>query len=209
MRYRQRDKIDSNGLLLIYRRGSFTVEIRDCDSVYSPSEDSFLLADNFIPAGNVIEIGCGTGLSSILSSMMGFDTTAVDINQEAVRCTMRNAELNAVNVNAFQSDLFSSVHGSFDTILFNPPYLPVEEDIEGAEQWAGGTDGFRVIRRFLDALPEHMKPLGNCYIVLSDLADTDLIMSQYPHYVFSAVAKEKMFFEEITLYRISREITLP
>ncbi|MCL4314170.1 MAG: methyltransferase [Candidatus Thermoplasmatota archaeon] len=188
---------------MIYRRDGFELEIIECESVYRPSDDSFLLADSFVPSGSVIEMGCGTGLSAVLSSKMGHETAAVDINPAAVRCTERNADLNSVHVRTYHSDLFSSVQGSYDTILFNPPYLPVDEDIEGSEQWAGGEDGFRVVRRFLDMLPSHMRPSGNCYIVLSDLADTDLIISQYPQYVFSAVSSRKMFFEEITLYRIS------
>ena len=49
------------------------------------------------------------------------------------------------------SDLFENVHGKYDTIIFNPPYLPVERE---SPQWSGGKDGFAVTGRFLETAHE-------------------------------------------------------
>jgi release factor glutamine methyltransferase len=190
-----------------YRRGGISISIESCNGVYEPSDDSILLADNVLPSGRILEVGCGTGLISILCRKMGHPVEAVDINPAAVECTLANAKRNGVELWAHVSDLFSSVTGKFDTVIFNPPYLPVEEEVPGFEQWAGGPDGFKVVRRFLTDLPRFMDKGGKCYIVLSDLADIDLFMSESRDFSFRTVASTKLFFERLLLMEVSIRVT--
>src|SRR3989344_4134783 len=81
--------------------------------VYYPDEDSLLMADTlqqlFIKHAKVLEVGCGSGLTSILLAKSN-EVTAVDISEEAVKATIQNAKHNKVNVNAFCSDLLSQVN---------------------------------------------------------------------------------------------------
>ncbi len=190
-----------------YRRGGISISIESCNGVYEPSDDSILLADNVLPSGRILEVGCGTGLISILCRKMGHPVEAVDINPAAVECTLANAKRNGIELWAHVSDLFSSVTGKFDTVIFNPPYLPVEEEVPGFEQWAGGPDGFKVVRRFLTDLPRFMDKGGKCYIVLSDLADIDLFMSESRDFSFRTVASTKLFFERLLLMEVSIRVT--
>ncbi len=190
-----------------YTRGGITISIESCDGVYEPSDDSMLLADNVLPSGRILEVGCGTGLVSILCRKMGHTVEAVDINPAAVECTLANARCNGVELRAHTSDLFGSVNGKFDTVIFNPPYLPVDEDVPGFEQWAGGPDGFKVVRRFLTDLPRFLDKGGKCYIVLSDLADIDLFMSESRDFSFRTVASTKLFFERLLLMEVSIRVS--
>ncbi|EQD26204.1 methyltransferase, partial [mine drainage metagenome] len=119
-----------------------------CMNVYPPSDDTFLLMESIKPGKNVIEIGCGTGLISVFCAKTGSNVTSVDINPLALNCTENNARLNSVTVNTVISDLFEKIDDAYDTVIFNPPYLPSDDDIEGAEQWNGGKDGFKVTRPF-------------------------------------------------------------
>ncbi len=190
-----------------YTRGDITISIESCNGVYEPSDDSILLADNVLPSGRILEVGCGTGLVSILCRKMGFYVEAVDINPAAVECTLANARRNGVELKAHTSDLFGSVTGKFNTVIFNPPYLPVEEDLPGSEQWAGGPDGFKVVRRFLTDLPRFMDKGGKCYIVLSDLANIDLLMSESRGFSFRTLASRKLFFERLLLMEVSIRVS--
>ena len=100
----------------------------------------------------MLEIGTGSGLIAIYFAKNGYHVDAVDISRDALDCASGNCNLNGVSINLALSDLFQNVRGKYDTIIFNPPYLPTNDDIEGAEAWNGGSDGFAVIRRFLRSL---------------------------------------------------------
>ena len=174
------------------------LKIEKCDGVYPPSDDTFLLMENATCSGRSIEIGCGTGIVSIYFLKKGCDIQAVDINELAVECARKNARRNGLNLNAYRSDLFSSVIGYFDTVLFNAPYLPVEEeDIS----WSGGED-MGIVKRFLTQARYHLTDKGQIYIVLTDLTDNDRIFSEHG-YAYMIVKEMKFDFESILLYRLT------
>jgi len=73
----------------------------------------------------LLEIGVGSFaiLSGYLSQFVRHTIDALDIRAEFVRSSRMHVELNGVNVNIFQSDLFSNVrHGKYDIIFWNLPY---------------------------------------------------------------------------------------
>ncbi len=179
-----------------------SISITLCEGVYEPAEDSFLLLDSVRCGRRFLEIGCGTGLLSILCAMMGSESEAVDINPVAVECCLENARNNGVHVRAYLSDIFDGVNGFFDTIAFNPPYLPVSESIEGAEQWSGGEDGFSATRRFLDGLPGHLEDDGRAFLVLSDLTDINSLIREYPGMEFARLDSRTFDFESIISYEV-------
>ena len=97
--------------------------------VYTPQEDSFLLAKHTHSLeGNILELGTGCGLSAILNASRNPSNyvLGVDLNHSAVQNAAYNARHNLIKNAYFQhSDLFSKVSNvRFDSILFNPPYLP-------------------------------------------------------------------------------------
>lgn len=69
----------------------------------------------------VFDYGCGTGILSILASMLKADyIDAVDIENESYLNTIENAEINHVsNINAFEGTLETITGDSYDIILAN------------------------------------------------------------------------------------------
>ncbi|KAA8922311.1 HemK2/MTQ2 family protein methyltransferase [Thermoplasma sp.] len=174
------------------------LHIEECDGVYPPSDDSFLLAENATCSGRSIEIGCGTGIVSICLLKRGCEIEAVDISDLAVECARANALRNGLHLNVHHSDLFSDVHGKFDTILFNAPYLPVSgEDIS----WSGG-EKLEVVSRFLHQAKLHLNPSGCVYLVLTDLTDNEAMFMDNG-YEYTVVKKIVFDFEAIILYRLT------
>ncbi|MFW6383394.1 MAG: HemK2/MTQ2 family protein methyltransferase [Nanoarchaeota archaeon] len=93
--------------------------------VYEPAEDSVLLKRNIgnYAKGKVLDMGTGSGILAEEAKKYASSVTGADIGKEAVEyCKNR---IRAVNF--IQSDLFSNINEKFDTILFNPPYLPSKE----------------------------------------------------------------------------------
>jgi ribosomal protein L11 methyltransferase len=68
---------------------------------------------------SLLDVGCGSGLLSIIAATSGAGTvTAIDISAAAVETTLRNATRNDVSVNASTTPL-SGISGSFDIVVAN------------------------------------------------------------------------------------------
>ena len=172
------------------------------ESVYYPREDSELLANHIesleLHGKSVLEAGCGSGFLSIMAAKHGAKVTSVDINEEAVETTRANAETNQVQLNAFKSDLFSSVEGKFDLIIFNPPYLPVEPE-EKDPTYAGGATGRETIERFAAGVKSHLNPAGRVLIVISSLTGEKEVIELFEKQgmKISIASREKIPWEEL------------
>jgi len=145
--------------------------VMECDDVYPPREDTYLLIECIEPrtGQKVLEMGCGSGLISLHCAKAEAIVVAVDINPKAVNCTIANLQRNRLQAEVHKSDLFSDAKGRFDLILFNPPYLvgAVGGDLE--RSWAGGKDGVQVLERFLHQAPNHLTPGGHIVVLLSTM----------------------------------------
>jgi len=182
-----------------------------CEDVYEPAEDSLLFAKNLPKTTNltVLDIGTGCGILAILAAKKGGAITAIDLNPLAIRCTKENAHLNNVadKITPIQGDLFSALkpNTKFDLILFNAPYLPSEPGEETTwigRSWAGGTDGRRVIERFITQVSTHLKPESSVFLMQSTLTDTKKTLDQFnqQHLTASIIAEQNLpFFETLTL----------
>ena len=82
--------------------------------------------------------------------------TAADVSDAAIMLAKENANYNSVDINFIQSDLFSRVHGRFNIIVCNPPYIKSSEiatlqsevrDYEPRIALDGGDDGLEFYRR--------------------------------------------------------------
>lgn len=187
---------------MIYRG----VRLNLCPSVYPPSDDSYLLADNIQTkeSERVLDMGTGCGILGIIASKMGGDVTSSDINEKALKCTRKNAELNGVELALVKSDLFNGIRGKYDLIMFNPPYLPkdgLDYDDELKLSWEGGDTGIEVTDRFLEGLGSHLSEEGRALIIQSSL-------SMPPHgpsftsfgLKGRAIDEKPLFFEKLYVY---------
>lgn len=139
---------------------TFTDPIINCDSesVYAPSDDTYLMLDYFksninnsyfdgIKMGeikNILDLGTGTGLIAIFFQLIKMQILnfnpkiyASDILKEAICCAKLNEKANKINneIIFLHSNLFNTfpdnLKHSFNIIMFNPPYLPSFKLIKG------------------------------------------------------------------------------
>ena len=122
-----------------------------------------------------LEIGCGSGVVALCAARAGARVTAVDINPEAVRCTMANAARNELQLDARVGDVFSAMEDmTFDVIAWNPPFLPGIPNSPKDAAFYGGED-FNVIRRFARGVRSHLNENGAAYTILSGDIDIQKI----------------------------------
>lgn len=138
--------------------------------VYPPDDDTFLLLGAALelvePGERVLEVGVGSGFvaAGLLSRA---EVVGTDINPHALRWSR------AAGIEVVRADLLSGIRGPFDTILFNPPYLPTRPD-ERVNDWLeyaldGGEDGTAVIRRFAADAGRVLAPGGKILLLVSSL----------------------------------------
>ncbi|HPR42451.1 MAG TPA: methyltransferase [Candidatus Methanofastidiosa archaeon] len=184
------------------------ISIEEWDNVYPVMDDTLLLAHNIeVDSGDkVLEIGCGTGYVSITAALMGGVVSGVDINPAAVELSTANARRNGISDIEFRlSDMFENVEGTYDTIIFNPPYLPSEEFSTGIYDrcWDGGREGCEVTERFIDGVMEHLSEKGKVYLVLSSLSNPSETMKRLDLMGLETeiIGRKKLFFEELFVVR--------
>lgn len=186
---------------MIYDPG---IDIAEDPDVYPPSDDSILLVESLDvrPGERVLEVGCGSGVVSIHCAVNGCDVAAVDVNPKAVAMARRNAEANGVSFPISESDVYENVDGRFDTIVFNLPYLPVDEEGLLAKAWSGGPDGLGPLPRLLEGAPEHLNPDGRVVVVVSSLIEPQALHEALSGYDVDVLGELKLFFEKLSVLEI-------
>ncbi len=98
---------------------------------------------------------------------------------------------------------------SFNLIIFNPPYLPSEEEIINHSNrqpidaaWDGGNTGDELLLRFLTEVPKYLASAGEIVFVSSSLVDQTKLLEALETQGFSLIQTEKIhiFFEDILCY---------
>ena len=116
----------------------------------------------------VLDLCTGNGSLAVLAALCWPDVSiaAADISPRALEVARINVDQHGLadRIGLIHSDGLNTVHGSYDLILCNPPYvnaksmtaLPAEYQAEPALALAGGADGMDFIRRLLADAPAHM-----------------------------------------------------
>ena len=144
----------------------------------------------------MLEVGCGSGVVSIHCTRCGASVVCGDINPRAVELATRNARANGVEIGARITDVYSGVDGVFDTIVFNLPYLPTEDDAGPlAVAWNGGRDGLGPLPKLLDGAKDHLAPGGRIVIVTSSLMDQERLSEILSGFSTEVLAELPLFFE--------------
>ncbi len=139
-------------------------------------------------------MGTGTGIQGIAASKKCDTVTFSDIDEKALGCARDNANLNNITGKFILSDLFDSINSKFDTIIFNPPYVPTDkiEDIS-----VDGLDEGRVIiNRFLNEFDNYV---NKNHIVLLLESSLNNYKKDIEKYNADLIAKKNYFFEDMVV----------
>lgn len=121
-------------------------------------------------ASVAFDIGTGTGVLAAVLARRGIErVVATDLDARALACARENVRQLGLSerVDVVRADLFPD--GRAALVICNPPWIParpsspMENGIYDPES--------RMLRGFLAALPKHLEPGGEGWLILSDLAE--------------------------------------
>jgi release factor glutamine methyltransferase len=116
---------------------------------------------------SLLELGCGTGLVSIICARMGAVVTASDLSKKAVENASSNIKTNQVSVDVVYSDIFENLDKkTFDWIVINPPYYARRPINEEELAWYCG-EHYEYFRKLFEALPYHIHATTEVIMVLT------------------------------------------
>lgn len=157
---------------------------------------------NFPFKGNerFLEIGCGVGVTGILAAKRFQNTVvATDINQEAVKLTIKNAELNQVShhIDVRHGSVYQPIaeYERFDTIYWNIPFLYSDEsNLERLDplQQAISDPGYNNIQRFISQASTYLAPKGRILFTFSSNGDWERMKKIVDTYAF----KMRLHFQQ-------------
>eukprot|EP00080_Pristionchus_pacificus_P022207 PDM82227.1 methyltransferase [Pristionchus pacificus] len=204
---------------------SYRLTERQKASVYDPAEDSFLLMDAIEKDLEVIkslhprialEIGVGSGVISAFlakslpsSSLLSLGT---DVNEDACEAARTTAEMNGVRVEVVRCDIVSALlprlADSIDILLFNPPYVPTDQEevdvSDLARCWAGGARGITTLQRLLPTVPNLLSMGGLFYLVALKENGIDQLLKHSERLRGSIVMERRAGIEYLYILKFER-----
>jgi release factor glutamine methyltransferase len=146
--------------------------------VFPPSgSGSFhrLVQDEVRPTDRVLDMGTGSGVDAILAATKSADVVAVDLNPKAVQAAAANAARNGVadRIAVYESDVFDAVDGSFDVIVFDPPFrwFAAGDLLE----LATADENYQALTRFMGQVRSFLRPQGRVMLHFGTSGDIDYL----------------------------------
>lgn len=187
-------------------------------NIYEPREDSTLL-EKYVrqyAKGSVLDMGTGSGIQAITAAHNAKvkSVLATDIQKSAIDYCKKNIKNKKIKF--LISDLFENIKSNkkinikkFDTIVFNPPYLPQEFKLKDLTI-EGGKKGYEVIQKFLSEVNGFLKPDGVVLIVFSSLTNKEKVDKFIKKNLleFELLEKWHYFFEDLYVYKIKKSEAL-
>lgn len=126
---------------------------------------------NIKQGDDFLEIGVGSGITSVMAALKGANVTGVDINPDAIENAKVNAKLHKVETvtNFIVSDLFENIEGKlFDIIYWNVPFCFVEVDDLSVLEKSVFDYHYHSIHKFIAESNRHLKENGKIFIGFSN-----------------------------------------
>jgi release factor glutamine methyltransferase len=186
--------------------------------VYQPAEDSGLLATAIEERGRgrLLEVGTGSGwvaAQAVQEADAVTDVVASDRSPHACRSAHQRARDGGLppSFAVVCGDLVAPfANDIFDTVAFNPPYLPTDPDNEW-DDWmeralSGGESGRDLIEPFLETVGRVLAPGGVVLLLVSSLAGYDAVIEYAAGCGFDAavVVEESYPFETLSVVALTR-----
>ncbi len=158
---------------------------------------------------HVLDMGCGSGMLSLVAATRGAKVTSIDINDAAVHATRHNAKINSLeaSITAFASNLFDGLINTnmFDLILVNPPFYPNDPAELAEYAWKGGVH-YNFIDQFTLHLNNYLTANGKAIFICS--SDMDIIkvttLFEKRHFTLQCLKQKRVLFERLYIYEAVR-----
>jgi len=130
--------------------------------------------------GDVLDFGCGYGPIGIyIKSNTESNVDMIDINERALKLARSNANINKVDVNIFESDVYSNITKKYDYIITNPPIRV----------------GKKILYQILIGAKECLKEKGHLIFVINkDQGAKSTMKDLEKYYSVKLINKNKGFF---------------
>ncbi len=175
--------------------------------VYMPREDSRLLEKEVLnfAQGSVLDMGTGSGIQAEAAASLRKVKKVLAVDKSRHALDFCKEHLKSRKIKLLKSDLFLKVpEQRFDTIIFNPPYLPSDKVEDAALD--GGKRGYELLEEFLDRVGDYLKPKGVLLIVFSSLTNKDKIneILRKNFLDFELLNTAHFFYEKLYTYKITK-----
>jgi len=178
--------------------------------MYEPAEDSYLLQKyvRMLAKGNVLDVGTGSGIQAETAAEKGCRVVALDKDPEVIR-VLTDKKANNNRITFIESDLFRIPNKknltTFDTVIFNPPYLPSDQK-NPDPALDGGKKGYEILETFLNQVSQYLKSNGLILIVFSSLSNKEKIDELVKANLLEAkeLESKKIAFETLYCYKIEK-----
>lgn len=203
---KQNRKARFDGFRLLIRRGVFHPLL-----FFSTKLLYDFLENKKLDGVSFLELGCGSGLLSLLAHRKNARVTSVDIDEEAVKCTMVNFEMNFGRdhgATILVSDLLASISDQrFDFVVINPPYYFKEVQHQQQLAWYCGANG-EYFHKLFSSLAQHLSTNAEVYMCLEEKCETERIMKIADQYgaKLSVILSRQMKWEVSTIYKLSYDM---
>lgn len=154
-----------------------------------------------------IEIGCGSGLLSLLAYKLKATVTAIDIDSNAINCTKKNFEANFGETHAaqlFLSDVFNNLSPFIaDIICVNPPYFFNEAIAASQLAWNCGKNG-EFFEKFFSKLHLFANNNTQVFMILASNCEIERIkkMANTYNITFVLVKEKKIKWENNFIFKL-------
>ncbi|MDS0299230.1 class I SAM-dependent methyltransferase [Halogeometricum sp. S1BR25-6] len=186
-------------------------------NVYQPAEDSALLAEAVVDRarGRFLEVGTGSGWVAERAAREADVTEVVasDVNPHACESARergrRAAAEGHLGIEAVRANLVDPfADDAFDTVAFNPPYLPTDPDNEW-DDWmeqalSGGETGRKFLDPFVDSVGRVLADGGRVLLLVSSLTGYDEVVARVESRGFAheTVVQESYPFEVLSVLEL-------
>ncbi len=137
---------------------------------------------------NILDLFAGSGCigTALLKRLPNAHCTFAELNETHLPTIQKNIATNNISADrtsVVMSNIFSHIGDTYDLIVANPPYIPLEQkesalpelSFEPPEALYAKQHGLELIYQFLTDAPKHLREGGTIYMEFNEGQETDIL----------------------------------